>query len=196
MLLTVLISAVVSVIFGTIEVMWESKVRRLRHLATWPFAIYSVVLAMSNVTAALVAFSFILTKKAPPEWPIPLSAFIAALVGTAGFHGLVKNVSITTWGKGMPEAAIKKARFSAVEATSESAAKWEQRRIHRLADSLRAHADLNNLVLTYLGTGQVAALDKEATKSGADLNLHKAYALASQKTEVCEGLIAVKKGGG
>jgi hypothetical protein len=117
-------------------------------------------------------------------YPLEVYLLVDAFLGVFGFQGIIKNVNLSVYGKGILtiDDWISKARDNAVAASVEHYSAKEQAMTVSLAKQLSKleATTLNGAVLATLGEGQVATLEALAAKEKADPMYIKAYAVAQK----------------
>lgn len=155
--------------------------------------LYVGILFLGNLLASalfLIPFVEIITAKGNSQSYAPLAAF----VGVFSFEGVLSNVNITFFNKGILTIAdwISKARDAAIAdsvATDvQETVRTETQTAERLA---KLPIDKLNTHITHVfGAGAVAKLDAEAKADDSDPALYKALKLVSKDLKRAKGLLA------
>jgi hypothetical protein len=210
--LALIIAVLFSLVLCSIEVRRSSKNASLANCATPSLLLYILVVVIGNTsTTLLVAASVPDEISAPavgqassPTPPLRDSTLISrvlrkapwfwyAFLGVFGFEVLLRNINVSFLNKGLLSISdwIAKARDGAVEA----AVKAEADSITRNTQALVAEklcgleaGKLDAQVVTLLGAARVSELTAVSKKTGADLKLLKALALASEKYDLASAI--------
>src|SRR5207248_2674452 len=122
-------------------------------------------------------------------------SFAAAFFGVFAFQGVLRNMNVTIFNKGVMTIQdwIAKASDSAVAAAIAKQARLDLARQRAIVERLMEMPieEVNTYVLQLLGSNTGAALDEAARREHADKKLYKALELASK---VPDQLDAIARG--